>query len=409
MTRVRAALSGRPRAGAPRATRSAVSCALAFALATFLLTVAVAPALASAASGPATYQDYRARIAEARRVLQDATPDIADQQVAQKAAADIALLLPATELVASSGRTVVVDNSVLRAYTLELDVAVKEGTRSDLGGRIGTYLASLDAANTPLTDKLRSDPAALAALIAEGVSPARKSLGDVLTEWVAKLTDAVQQWLVANLGARGASIALKTAFWVVTGALAVLVTFLLLRALLRGRRAVAARDAAALDLTSPVVAAAEGLPADILGHADSLAREGRFREAVRALFGGAARELVDRGLLRRTRTRTDAELLADIAPVAPAVTTPLSELTTTFEAAWYGHVDPGEAGFDSARGRYGEVLTAAVARGADVPTEPDSDATAAPDADVTSAPDAAAPATPDAAAPATPLDSGESR
>lgn|GEM_PF-1488775 len=373
MTARRAGMSGRPQAGAPGASGAAAK-SFAVALAAFLIVLAVAPACASAASEPASYEDYRARIAEARSVLDDAMPRITDQRVAQKAAADITLLVPPTERVDAGGRTVVVDNSILRTYTLKLDVAVKQDTRTELGKQIGAYLTSLDAANAPPSDSLRSDPAALAALLAEGVSPARKSLGDYLSEWIAKLADAIRQWLVANLGARGASVAITTTIWVVVCALAALVTFLLLRAVLRGRRAVAARDAAALDMTSPVVGAAEGLPDDIVAHADSLAASGRFREAVRALFGGAARELVDRGLLRRTRTRTDAELLADVAPVAPAVTPPLFALTLAFEVAWYGHVDPGEAGFRTARGRYADVLAAA---------------SAAPDAEVAAAPDAA--------------------
>ena len=387
MTVTHARMHGRPPSGAPGASRAAAPVSFAVALAVLLLVLAVAPARAFASDGPASYEDYRARIAEARGVLDDAMPRITDQQVAQKAAADITLLLPPTERVDSGNRTVIVDNSILRVYTLKLDVAFKEDTRTELGKQIGEYLASLDAANGPPSGALRSDPAALKALLAEGVSPARTSLGRYLAEWIAKLTDAVQKWLVANLGARGASVALTTTVVVVVCALAALVTFLLLRAILRGRRAVAARDAAALDLRSPAVAAAEGLPVDIVAHADSLAASGRFREAVRALFGGAARELVDRGLLRRTGTRTDAELLAEVAPVAPAVSAPLRALTLAFEVAWYGHVDPGEAGFRTARGRYGEVLAAAGPAGtAADPAVPDAapraDALAAQDADL---------------------------
>jgi hypothetical protein len=289
-------------------------------------------------------------------MLDGAMPRIGQAAVAVKAAADITRLLPSTEWVDTGTATVQVDDSVLRTYTLRLEVAVDAATRRRTATQIRQYLTSLASANGAPGDVLRSDPAALKALLAEGTSPAQKSLADYLSEWVAKFTDAITKWLVANLGARGASVTLNVALWVVILALAALVAFLLVRAMARVRRSVAARDAAALALTSPVVAAAEGLPDDILGHADSLAGEGRFRDAVRALFGGAARELVDRGLLRRTRTRTDAELLADVAPAAPAVTPPLRALTDDFEVAWYGQVDPRETGFNAARARYGEVL-----------------------------------------------------
>ena len=333
--------------------RLAVSLVIALGLA-----LAIAPARVAASGGASSYSDYRARVAQARGVIEAAMPRIADQDVARKAATDIAQLLPPTETVDAGGASVVVDDSVLRVYTLKLDVASREETRQEIAKQIDLHLSSLEAANRALAGTPRSDPAALKQLLAEGVSPARKSIGEYLASWIAKLTDAIQKWLADNIGAQAASLTLKTAVVVVICALAALVAFLLVRGLLGVRRGMAARDAAALDMTSPVVAAAEGLPKDILGHADSLAGEGRFRDAVRALFGGAARELVDRGLLRRTRTRTDAELLVDIASAAPAVATPLSALTVAFEIAWYGHIDPGEAGFSSARGRYGDVLAA---------------------------------------------------
>jgi hypothetical protein len=112
-------------------------------------------------------------------------------------------------------------------------------------------------------------------------------------------------------------------------------------------------------LAEPIVSAAEGLPDDALGHAEGLAARGSYREAVRALFGGAARTLVETGVVRQTRTLTNAELLREVRPVSAEAHVPLFHLSGTFEAAWYGHVDPGAAGFDEARSRYAEVVAAA--------------------------------------------------
>jgi hypothetical protein len=109
---------------------------------------------------------------------------------------------------------------------------------------------------------------------------------------------------------------------------------------------------------APVIPAAEGLPADALTFAEDLAGQGRFREALRALFGGAARSLVERGLLRSTRTRTDGELLSDLRESAPGVVSPLRSLAETFESAWYGHFDPGVEGFRAAKDDYRETLSA---------------------------------------------------
>ena len=353
------------------------------------LAMVIAPARATAIDGAASYSDYRGRIAQARAALDSAMPRIADQDVARKLAEDIARLLPPTELVDTGRTTVIVDNSTLRVYILKLDVAVREESRTEIAHQLDLHLASLYAANRALAATPRSDPAALKQLIAEGVSPARKSIGDYLAEWIAGFTNAIQKWLADNLGVQAASATLKTVVWTAILTLAALVTGLIVRALLRVRSGVAARDDAALGLTSPVVAAAEGLPDDILGHADALAGQGRFRDAVRALFGGAARDLVDRGLLRRTRTRTDAELLADIASTSPAVAAPLRALTASFEVAWYGHVDPDEAGFRVARGRYGDVLEAisATSGGSGDAAAPAAPATS-PDASGTAAGDA---------------------
>jgi hypothetical protein len=112
---------------------------------------------------------------------------------------------------------------------------------------------------------------------------------------------------------------------------------------------------------------AADLPDDPLEFAERLAAEGRRRDALRALYGGAARRLVETGAVRRMRTRTNAELLRDVRVVAPHVASALSALTERFEAAWYGHGDPGETGFLAAKHSYAEVMEAAGRPSADGP------------------------------------------
>jgi hypothetical protein len=135
---------------------------------------------------------------------------------------------------------------------------------------------------------------------------------------------------------------------VLTVLLAVLLVLVVVRAIIRARSGIATRPGQAAMPPEPVVPAAEGLPADARAHAASLAAQGRYRDAVRALFGGAARRLVEAGLVRQARTRTNGELLSEVRAVLTQAHVPLSALSSTFEGAWYGHLDPGADGYAEA-------------------------------------------------------------
>jgi len=153
----------------------------------------------------------------------------------------------------------------------------------------------------------------------------------------------------------------------------VLALVVILRALRSFRRRKKASGAGELPEApgSPAVAAAADLPTDALGYAESLAASGAHREAVRALYGGAARHLVDTGAVTRMRTRTNLEMLRDVAAAAPDLAGPFEALTREFERDWYGHADPGSAGFERARCEYGRIVDAAAAAGPEAPDAPE--------------------------------------
>jgi hypothetical protein len=75
------------------------------------------------------------------------------------------------------------------------------------------------------------------------------------------------------------------------------------------------------------------------------------------LYGGAARHLVEAGVVTRMRTRTNREMLRDVTAASPTGAPAFGRLTSDFESAWYGHADPGGAGFFRARESYETLVT----------------------------------------------------
>jgi hypothetical protein len=81
-------------------------------------------------------------------------------------------------------------------------------------------------------------------------------------------------------------------------------------------------------------------PAPVLWRqAEQLARAGRHREAVRALYLAVLSHLHARRLLRYEPTRTNGEYVRQVrlaAAAPPALAEPFEQLTRCFEAVWYG-------------------------------------------------------------------------
>lgn len=335
-----------------------LAAAVALALAALLLAPAVA-----IASDRSTLADYRRRV-DAAYAAVAAAPDAWREEIpAQDLAARLNTFLPATERVQVGTLTVDVDNSVLRSLIARLDVSKIPAERHDTEQSIERHLGSLKVAVGEVVTSVRSDRALLTTLLARADLSAKPSLQDAFAAFLARLTKAMQEWFARVTRQKGVATASDIALGVVLTALALLLIATVVY-VIRGlsaslashdERVMAERAADA----AAVVAAAEGLPPDALAYADGLAGEGRFRDATRALFGGAARTLVELGLLRTTRTRTNAELLADLGPAAPYALPPMTALSSRFERAWYGHADPGQAGYAETRERYAASLKAA--------------------------------------------------
>ncbi len=315
-----------------------------------LVAVLVVPSLACAAS--ATAAEYRERVATARAAVEEALPGVADEAAAHDLAEEVGALLPAHEQVTLGGGDVSVDNSALHTLLGQMDDAGSADGRRRSAESILAHLDSQQVALGTTGTAPPHDEAALERILKdEGVTkadPQNKLLAEIQ-----KLVDKLLAWLTAAGERPAVKASFRVAYYallVLSGFAVIWIAWLVIRRLrasgLRGDSSGGAADDA------PVVAAAEGLPDDALAFADAEAANGRFREAVRALFGGAARELVVRGVVPRTRTRTTRELLGDVGDSRPHVLPPLRLLADAFEPAWYGHVDPGSPGYADARAVY---------------------------------------------------------
>jgi hypothetical protein len=334
---------------------------------------------AAGASDRVTVAQFASRLDSARGLVAAQKAGLDTTSAASALADGVDALLPASLSVAEGTRTISVDLSGVVASTREIRAAGTTAGRRAAAGRLATRLDSMRAAvaDIPGAAADPSDPAALRDLVA--AVPHSSSAGDdwlnaqiqKFLEWVSKLLDSItpSTW-GGNAGAARATMVVVLAIPVL------LALIVLVRALrTRRRRATAGTGpAAAAPSGTPAVAAAADLPADALGYARRLAAAGEHRDAVRALYGGAARHLVEEGAVSRMRTRTNREMLRDVTASAPAAAVPFEALTGDFERAWYGHADPGADGFERARGAYIRVVGDSGAL-----AEPEGAATAAPD------------------------------
>lgn len=324
-------------------TRRAASIVVAACVAVFALTAWQAPGGATPA----------ASLDEAYRAVSDA--DALDTAAAAELASDVEPALAAVRD----------EDGLDLAGRLRRAQSTEEVRRAknDLEAHLRT-LAALGSSSGP---RVEHDRALLERIMAEeGVAE-----GTAAQAFLRRLQQQVLEWFERVVsrwfGSDAASTGLEAAYYTVLAASALVAAWLAWRVLSAffgrssGGRADRRRHAAGP--AEPVVDAARDLPPDALAYAEAEAQAGRFREAVRALFGGAARLLVDRGAIPVTRTRTTAEILRDVLDRAPGAHRPLAALASVFEPAWYGHLDPGSDGYAAARQAYLEVERAAAEAG----------------------------------------------
>ncbi len=314
--------------------------------------LAPTPALA------ADVADYTRRVDEAITIAEAADAPELSVREALDVAIDVNTLLPSGETVTLDGEPIHVDQSVVRSFVARLDTGRTPENRAALVRELEAHLYSLRASLGTQGDVVSEDPAALDRLLGARAQEPNSSI----QEWFAGLVDRLIEWLqgwwepaTSSTGFARLGMIIRI---VISAILVVLLAWVVSLAWKWSRRSLAKRDVASAAVAEPVVAAAQDLPPDARAYAEALAAAGDERGAVRALFGGAARSLVDAGAIVQTRTRTNAELIADLTEsrVALSALPRLIELSGAFERAWYGHQEPGESGWRSALDCFDAVI-----------------------------------------------------
>lgn len=334
------------------------------ALAIGLALIIGAPVAASAA--PITPAAFAAKIESALEVVRTAGSSVASQPVAADVALQVRTLLPLGLEVAEGTSTVTVtDNAAVHLLADRLRDAGSGSGRVTAAGNLTNHLVSMRAA-LGAQGTAPWDAGALQELLAK--RPVTTDDSDMwLADRITELLEAITRWLESldvELGGGRLFAPSRIIPALVIAIPVILALWVLIRALRRRRRRTGVTpEALVRPATGPVVAAAADLPDDPLSFADALAGEGRHRDAVRALYGGAARHLVHAGLVVHVRTRTNHEMLREVRAAAPELAPAFGRLTDEFEIAWYGHADPGDDGFAQARATYATLLASAAGGG----------------------------------------------
>jgi hypothetical protein len=96
--------------------------------------------------------------------------------------------------------------------------------------------------------------------------------------------------------------------------------------------------------------------ADLLAEAESLARSGDLRAAIRKGYIALLCELHDRKLLRLEQHRTNRDYLRAVQS-NPSLYEEMKPMTSSFENHWYGFIPPTETDWQAFRARYRKALT----------------------------------------------------
>jgi Domain of unknown function (DUF4129) len=186
---------------------------------------------------------------------------------------------------------------------------------------------------------------------------------EAMFKWVGEKLRQFFDWLLDLLPKRrpnesGASLAMR---WVVFAVVALILLMVLVLAfrVLRGSRADAPAPVAS---SAPLGSKADEDPlsrgaTEWERYAGELAREGRFREAIRAWYHAVLVTCYAAGILHFRKGRTNWEYVALLSPALPW-RAEMIELTRRFEREWYGAEQSTREIYDDCSGHASRVIDA---------------------------------------------------
>lgn len=98
--------------------------------------------------------------------------------------------------------------------------------------------------------------------------------------------------------------------------------------------------------------------AEYRAEAETLAAQGKFKEAVRARFRAVIRELEERGVLDPRPGRTAGEIAREGGAAVRAIAGDLRTAAETFDAAWYGRREAEQADYAAVAGADNRIRAA---------------------------------------------------
>ncbi|HYO64354.1 MAG TPA: DUF4129 domain-containing protein [Pyrinomonadaceae bacterium] len=362
-----------PRPRARRRTATAV------APAALLVALACLSSVWPAAAGyGTTLADYRVRVHECALALdslagydEHATGiERADNEAGT--VAGVRAQLPPREQVQLAGRYVEVDNSwlheALDAY--EQERQRNAGEAADSLAHLAERLDALSERLAELEEAMRAgtprdkeaEKGRLAAILRrpefnqtpEGQN-ALTRLRELLAKWIRDLFPGARGWTPS------ASPGLTTAAQVIIYALAGLVVALVLwkfgpRAWRRARLLrVTPEEEGPRVVLGEVLRADEGA-AELLAQAESLARAGDLRGAIRRAYLALLCELGDRGVIGLARHKTNRDYLEAVRRARADLYREVRPLTHGFERHWYGSAPATEQDWEDFRAGYRQAL-----------------------------------------------------
>ena len=304
------------------------------------------------ADTPSELEQYANRVDSALELAESASGEMLTQEKTEELALGIDTLMPGVETIEISGGTVRVDNSILRSLTTRLSAAENTTQRERIHTELVAHLRSMNLAMQGNPATVPHDPAALEEILGTQYVPQRSLFAEFFGDLMERIAAALERWW-SGAGASESTSTLMTLGTIgVMALLLAVLAILLVRALVRALRARASSDPSVIAAVSgSEVRSPQDLPDDPLAAADLLAAEGSLTEAVQMLLRGATRMLRQAGRLRQTRSRTNGELLRQVAS-DPEVADPLAGLANLFDRAYFGHRVPDSGEYAAARVYY---------------------------------------------------------
>ena len=319
----------------------------------------------------ATLSDYQHRVSSAARVIEQLAGAYEDESFTEPARIQSGLTLvreslPAKEYVEIAGQRISIDNSWLHDALSEYEKTTNQTTRAQIFMRVAERLRGIeerlkeiDKTETATSDK-DFDKGRLAEILRRPeyiqTAPASSALDRLLDRffrWFSRLFPRAKP-IQPGGSPIISGIAQLLVVGICVGAIALLVWRYGPRFIRGRKKKKKAKREARIVLGERLEA--DQTAADLLAQAESLARNGDLRAAIRKAYIGLLCELGDRKLISLAQHKTNRDYLNSVRDKG-SLYSGMRKLTQSFELHWYGFVPAGENDWAEFRNGYRRIVT----------------------------------------------------